>query len=360
MTITHTLKKIGVVCLAASVLLTGCGKNKDVAATVNGKPISIEDYQREYKLQAQQAMAQYGDDFLTQKSQDGKQTMGELMRQNTLDNLVRFEIYKQDAESKGIKIADKDVDAEYKKMVDMYGGEDKMQETLKENNLTVDKMKEYMKTNLLMQQYQEKMMKDMEPTEEELKKYYEDHKDEFKTAEASHILVKTQKEADAIKKELDGGADFAKLAKEKSLDTGTAENGGSLGQFSPGQMVKEFDDKVFSMKPGEISDPVKTQFGYHIIKLEKISNDYNSAKDAVKEAVIQDKFKEYNEKLEKKAKVKRTVNTATDIPVEPVKKADTEAGGNETGAQSKDAQNSKENNQAKETEKTSDTNKEKK
>ena len=316
MTIKTTMKKIGVVCLAATVLLTGCGK-KDVSATVNGKPITIEDYEREYKMQAQQAMAQYGEDFLMQKSPDGKQTMGEIMRQNTLDNMVRFEIYKQDAEEKGIKITDKDVDAEYKKMVDMYGGEEKLQDALKENNLTADQMREYMKTNLLMQQYQEKMLKELEPTEEELK-----NKDEFKTAEASHILVKTKEEADAIKKELDGGADFAKLAKEKSLDTGSAQNGGSLGQFSPGQMVKEFDEKVFSMKPGEISDPVKTQFGFHIIKLEKISNDFKGAKDAVKEAVIQEKFKEYNDKLEKKAKVKRTVNTAKDIPVEaPADKA---------------------------------------
>ena len=321
MTIKTTMTKIGVVCLAATVLLTGCGK-KDVAATVNGKPITIEDYEREYKMQAQQAMAQYGDGFLMQKTPDGKQTMGEIMRQNTLDNLVRFEIYKQDAEEKGIKITDKDVDGEYKKMVDMYGGEEKLQEALKENDLTVDQMKKYMKTNLLMKQYQEKMLKELEPTEEELKAYYDKHKDEFKTAEASHILVKTKEEAEAIKKELDGGADFAKLAKEKSLDTGSGQNGGSLGQFTPGQMVKEFDEKVFSMKPGEISDPVKTQFGYHIIKLEKISSDFKGAKDAVKEAVIRDKFKAYNEKLEKKAKVKRTVNTAKDIPVEPPKKAE--------------------------------------
>ena len=338
MTIKHTMKKIGVVCLAASVLLTGCGK-KDVAATVNGKDISIEDYEREYKMQAQQAMAQYGEDFLTQKTQDGKQTMGEMMRQNTLDNLVRFEIYKQDAESKGIKISDKDVDAEFDKMVKMYGGEEKLQAALKENNLTEEKMKEYTKTNLLMQQYQEKMMKEMEPKEEELKKYYDEHKDEFKTAEASHILVKTKEEAEAIKKELDGGADFAKLAKEKSLDTGSAENGGSLGQFTPGQMVKEFDEKVFSMKPGEISDPVKTQFGYHIIKLEKISDDYNSAKDAVKEAVIREKFKEYNDKLEKSAKVKRLVNTAKDIPVEPIKVTKSkDEGNNGANAQAKNAQ----------------------
>ncbi len=338
MTIKHTLTKIGVVCLAASVLLTGCGK-KDVAATVNGKDISIEDYEREYKMQAQQAMAQYGEDFLTQKTQDGKQTMGEMMRQNTLDNLVRFEIYKQDAESKGIKISDKDVDAEFDKMVKMYGGEEKLQAALKENNLTEEKMKEYTKTNLLMQQYQEKMMKEMEPTEKELKKYYDDHKDEFKTAEASHILVKTKEEAEAIKKELDGGADFAKLAKEKSLDTGSAQNGGSLGQFTPGQMVKEFDEKVFSMKPGEISDPVKTQFGYHIIKLDKISNDFNSAKDAVKEAVIREKFKKYNDKLEKSAKVKRLVNTAKDIPVEPIKVSGSKGQGNEKAdAQAKNTQ----------------------
>ncbi len=83
---------------------------------------------------------------------------------------------------------------------------------------------------------------------------------------ASHILVETEDEAKAIKKQLDDGADFAELAKEKSTGP-SGPNGGSLGWFGKGMMVKPFEDAVVTMKAGEISDPVKTQFGWHVLKL---------------------------------------------------------------------------------------------
>lgn len=83
---------------------------------------------------------------------------------------------------------------------------------------------------------------------------------------ASHLLVKTEEEAKRIKEEILNGKEFAKAAKEVSLCP-SGQNGGDLGYFSKGQMVKEFEDAAFSMNVGEISDPIKTQFGYHLIKL---------------------------------------------------------------------------------------------
>jgi len=85
---------------------------------------------------------------------------------------------------------------------------------------------------------------------------------------AAHILVATEDEAKAIKAELDGGADFAALAREKSTGP-SGPSGGDLGWFSKGMMVKPFEDAVIAMKPGDVSDPVQTQFGWHIIKLKK-------------------------------------------------------------------------------------------
>ena len=85
---------------------------------------------------------------------------------------------------------------------------------------------------------------------------------------ARHILVKTEDEAKAIRKQLKDGADFAKLAKEKSLDKGSATNGGDVGYFAEGQMVPEFTKAAYGLKDkGDISDPVKTSFGYHVIQL---------------------------------------------------------------------------------------------
>lgn len=83
---------------------------------------------------------------------------------------------------------------------------------------------------------------------------------------ASHILVKTEDEAKELKKKLDAGADFAELAKANSTD-GAAANGGSLGWFGPGMMVKPFEDAVVALKPGKVSGPIQTQFGWHLVKL---------------------------------------------------------------------------------------------
>jgi peptidyl-prolyl cis-trans isomerase C len=88
-----------------------------------------------------------------------------------------------------------------------------------------------------------------------------------KEYQASHVLVATEDEAEAIRAELDGGADFAAIAKEKSTDRGSASAGGDLGWFGVGMMVKPFEDAVIAMKKGEISGPVQSQFGWHVIKL---------------------------------------------------------------------------------------------
>ena len=101
----------------------------------------------------------------------------------------------------------------------------------------------------------EKKLKDNPPPEE---------------VRAAHILVKTEDEAKALIEQLKGGADFAQLAKDKSEDKGSGANGGELGWFAKDVMVKEFADAAFAMKPNEVSQtPVKSQFGYHVIKLEE-------------------------------------------------------------------------------------------
>ena len=85
-------------------------------------------------------------------------------------------------------------------------------------------------------------------------------------AAARHILVETNEECEDIKKQIEAGADFVELAKEHS-QCPSSQNGGALGEFSPGQMVKEFDDVVFSEDLGKIHGPVQTQFGFHLIEI---------------------------------------------------------------------------------------------
>lgn len=110
-------------------------------------------------------------------------------------------------------------------------------------------------------------------TEEQVRAEYDKYVAQFQPQEeihAAHILVETKEEADAIEAELKGGADFATIAKEKSIDPGSGANGGDLGFFSKGMMVPEFETAAFALaNPGDISAPVQSQFGFHIIKLEE-------------------------------------------------------------------------------------------
>ena len=105
-------------------------------------------------------------------------------------------------------------------------------------------------------------------TEEDIRKAYEDNKPLLSTEAvgASHIMVKTEAEAEAIRTELKAGKPFAELAKEKSLDGGSAEKGGDLGMLTRGQTEPEFEAAAFALKEGEVSEVVKTQYGYHILK----------------------------------------------------------------------------------------------
>jgi peptidyl-prolyl cis-trans isomerase C len=156
-------------------------------------------------------------------------------------------------------------------------------------------------------------------TDDAMKKVYDDASKQIageQEVHARHILVETEDQAKAVKAELDKGADFAKLAKEKSKDPG-ASDGGDLGFFTKDQMVPEFSAVAFSLEPGKISDPVKTQFGWHIIKVEEKRNRKPPAFDQVKsqiETYVTRKAQaDYVAKLRDAAKIERfdqAANTA--------------------------------------------------
>ncbi|MBR3995830.1 MAG: peptidylprolyl isomerase [Clostridia bacterium] len=118
----------------------------------------------------------------------------------------------------------------------------------------------------------EKAISGIKITDEEVKKFYDEHKAELmggETVEASHILVDTKEKAEEILAEInEGKISFEDAAKEHS-SCPSSQQGGNLGQFGRGQMVPEFDKAVFEMNDGEIAGPVQTQFGYHLIKLNK-------------------------------------------------------------------------------------------
>ncbi len=149
----------------------------------------------------------------------------------------------------------------------------------------------------------EKLGGSLEVDEDELKQFYEERKASLKSKEqrrASHILIavpsdadeaaveKARKEAAQVREQLAGGADFAELAKAHSDDPGSAQKGGDLGFFGSGDMVPAFDKTVFGMAEGDISDPVRTQFGFHIIKLTGIRGSKVPPLDEVRDELVRE------------------------------------------------------------------------
>src|SRR6202051_2494616 len=165
-------------------------------------------------------------------------------------------------------------------------------------------------------------------TDEAMKKVYEDASKQIageQEVHARHILVETEDEAKAIEEETKKGADFAELAKKKSKDPG-ASDGGDLGFFTKDQMVPEFSNVAFALEPGKISDPVKSQFGWHIIKVEEKRNskapDFEQVKAQIETYVTRKAHAEYVAKLRETAKVERMDQAAADPAATPAARAE--------------------------------------
>lgn len=166
----------------------------------------------------------------------------------------------------------------------------------------------YYKLRALRDTFYEKKVREA-VTEAQAKSAYEDQIAKLKPepeVRARHILVKSEQEAKDLVKQLKGGADFNELAK-KSSDGPSAQTGGDLGYFSRGQMVKPFEDAAFSLQPGQISDPIQTEFGWHVIKVEDKRNrplpSFDEVKDQLMASLVQNQLKTVVQGLRSSAKV---------------------------------------------------------
>ena len=160
-----------------------------------------------------------------------------------------------------------------------------------------------------------------EPTEDELKAAYDQafggQNAERQEYNAAHILVKTKEEAEAIEKQLKEGADFGALAAEKSTDPTSGPNKGDLGWFQPDQMVAPFADALKAMKKGDVSQPVETQFGWHVIKLidqrAVVPPKFDEVKDQIAVQVRRDKVQAAIEARVAESKVEKTEGLSPDL-----------------------------------------------
>ncbi|WP_274308061.1 peptidylprolyl isomerase [Solibacillus daqui] len=190
------------------------------------------------------------------------------------------------------EVTDKEVDEELAAVKEQYG--EGYEAAIAQSNLTEDMLK----TNIRFSLLQEKATKDVEVTDEEIQKYYDQASQELN---ARHILVEDEALAKELVAKLKAGEDFAKLAKENSTDTGSAEKGGELGWFSVGTMVEQFNDAAYALEVDEISEPVKSDFGYHIIQVteKRDVKDYGTLeekKEEIRDAIAATKG-DWNKKM---------------------------------------------------------------
>jgi parvulin-like peptidyl-prolyl isomerase len=184
------------------------------------------------------------------------------------------------------------------------GGDEKFDEFLLSNNISKDFFKENMRKEILVDKHKENIIKDINISEEDAKKFYEENKDNLILIRASHILVSSEEEGKKILERLKDGEDFATLATLESLDSVSAAQGGDLGYFRKGQMISEFEDAAFSLEIGETSDLIKTEVGYHIIHLEDRKETYEDLKQDIVDMLKEQEYIEKIRELRNKAKVK--------------------------------------------------------
>ncbi|MED0977985.1 peptidylprolyl isomerase PrsA [Bacillus paramycoides] len=245
--------------LISILMLSACGQKNDSAtiATATDSTITKGDFEKQLK-------DRYGKDML-------------------------YEMIAQDVITKKYKVSDDAVNKEVQKAKDQYG--EQFKAVLENNRLKdEDDFKKQIKFKLAMNEAIKKSV-----TEKDVKDYY---KPEIK---ASHILVSDENEANEIKKKLDAGASFEELAKKESQDIASKDKGGDLGYFGAGKMTPEFEKAAYKLKVGQISNPVKSPNGYHIIKLtdKKDLKPYDEVKDSIRKNIEEERLADpsYSQKL---------------------------------------------------------------
>ncbi len=285
-----------------------------VLARVNGEPVTKVDFDRLIKNMEVRA------------NQPVPAERRDAIFRQALEQLVTYTVLSQETRARKVAIADDEVENSIKQMRAQFPTEDEFKKALSARGMTLDKLKSDTRIDLSINKMVEgEVSAQAAPADAQIREFYDKNPDKFKQDEAvraSHILFKVDENADAaakkkakdqaqaVLKEARAGADFAELAKKHSAD-GSAQQGGDLNFFTKGQMVPQFDQAAFSMKPGEISDIVTTQFGYHIIKVtdrrpaSTVPFEQVSAriKDFLTEQQKQKKADDFIQSLKQKAKI---------------------------------------------------------
>jgi parvulin-like peptidyl-prolyl isomerase len=276
------LLRISFALLGSALLLaaTACGGGSD---SVPGDAVAVVDGTEIPRSDLDALIAQAKKTYEAQDQEFPKAGTPEYNNVQTqyVKYLVQLEEFAKEAEELGLEVTDKDVDKELRDFIKtrFEGKRADFEKALKEQGYTEKALRETLYASVLSRKLFDEVTKDVEVPESEILTYYQQNQASYGTPESRkvrHILVaekngdavdfgRSKTEADRLYAELQGGADFAALAKENSDDTTSAVNGGEL-TINRGQTVPEFDKTSFDLKVGAVSKPVKTTYGYHIIE----------------------------------------------------------------------------------------------
>lgn len=286
-------KKILAIALSAGLLFTGCNNqtqnnsknNNEVVATVDDKGISKKDYLETMKTFSMFASARQG------------------MKTPVVDMMVENEIILKDLKDNEIEITDEDVQKNIDTYIATSGGKENFDKMLNDYDLNLEDLKKYVKYETVAQKHMDWYNKEHQPSDDEINKYFEENKDYLVQVKAQHILVDSEEKANEAKARIDKGEKFEDVAKDMSIDEFTKDEGGDLGFIYKNQMDKDFEKVAFELKDGQVSGPVKTSFGYHIIKVTESKKEVKDVKDVIVETLNRDAYRDYLEQLKAKAKV---------------------------------------------------------
>jgi parvulin-like peptidyl-prolyl isomerase len=260
-----------VLSLVAGLLLAACGGHGG-SANVSSNDVAVVGNDSITRAQFAVLLNQAKKSYQSQKRAFPKPGTPEYeqLKQQAMQYLVQRAEFAQKAKDLDVEVTDKQVAdrlAQVKKQY--FGGNDKRyQAQLKTQGLTEQQVRDDIKAQLLSEAIFKKVSSDVKISDADLNAYYKQHQSQYSQPEqrqVAHILVKNKALADKLYSQIKGGADFSKLAKQYSQDPGSKAQGGKL-TVSKGQTVAPFDQTAFLMRTGQVSHPVKTEFGYHIIK----------------------------------------------------------------------------------------------
>jgi parvulin-like peptidyl-prolyl isomerase len=290
------------------VLILGCGGElpQGAVAQVGGKLVSQDQFDE--ILATYEAAGRVPD-----KKAQSKEY--QTFQQNLAEYLVMLEVLRQQAPKFDVRITDRDVENQLAQLKDMFqGDEERWNAALKKQKLTLEQFKESLRERLLVDEMKAAVTKDVTVTDDEVKAYYDAHEADYtepEERETRHILISpfaeaaggagtitpteadwdvARAEAEKVRSEIQNGADFGTEARKYSDDETTREAGGELGNLILGQMVPQFEEAVFGLKKGELSQPVRTEYGYHLIQVVDIIPEaqipYEEVKEKIRSALL--------------------------------------------------------------------------